>query len=176
MTVSSLSRAWGSFASNQGSLSTMYLFVVLIKFQMEINALWKASLGKDDSVSDRVSPAVSMRTLSSSEGAWATGTFPSQYFTAIVKVLLTRFPRSFARSELSLWTKLSSLKFESRPKTMSLSRKYLNASRPYLSFISKGFTTVPLLLDILPSSIFHQPCTFKCLNSSIPAAFSIVGQ
>ncbi len=154
MMARSFSRFAGSLARFQGSFSTMCLLAAPTSSQMAMSALCSDRSAKQASTSATVFCA-SSGSLTSSAASGGAGIFPSQYLTAIVTERLTRLPRSLARSELSLATNASSEKLESRPNTMSRSRKYRKASRPYLSFRSSGRTTLPRLLDILLESEFQ---------------------
>ena len=72
-------------------------------------------------------------------------------------ILFKRFPKSFPKSELILSIKAFCEKSPSCPKGTSLKRKYLNASNPYASATSLGFTTFPYDLLIFSPSLVHQP-------------------
>ena len=91
-------------------------------------------------------------------------------------ILLSKFPKSFARSLLYLVINDSSEKFESCPNFISLIKKNLTESSSSSSIKSKGFITLPTDLLIFESLLSHQPWAKIVFGRSKPIDISIVGQ
>ncbi len=139
-------------------------------------AVLKLNLSISLSTLDAAAKTISLSSLSGPSSFPAGGTIPSLYFSIIDTVLLTRFPRSFARSEFILFNITSLVKTPSWPKVYSLSKKYLRASTPYLSISFTGSTMLPLDLDIFPPSNRIHPCPSTFLGSGSERDISIAGQ
>ena len=126
----------------------MYLLALEITLNISASALlsWVSSINLAIfSLKD-----VAILISSSSTGALSlsVGSVPPKYFSTIATVLETRFPRSFARSELILLIIISLENELSAPSAISLKIWYLIASAPYLSPNTIGSTTLPIDLLI----------------------------
>ena len=120
------------------------------------------------SVSTSIAPA----TLSS----LASVSTPSKYLFVMDIVLLTRFPSTFARSELNLSTISSQLITPSLSKGISCNTKYLTASTPKKSTKVSAYITFPFDLLILPSPCKSQGCPNTCFGSGKSSAIRKIGQ
>jgi len=121
-TASSLSIS-PSFPSFHGCVSSMYLFERLINVQRAFRASSKAKRSINVSISLTVLFARSSISLSISSLLKLWGSSPPRNFSIIWRLLLRRFPRSFARSEFILCTMAFSEKSPSLPKGTSRSTK-----------------------------------------------------
>ena len=176
ITTSSLSLFASSFASTQGVVSSMYLFVLWTTFQISSRAMLNFHSFIASSTLSAHVVASSFSSASGPSSFPAAGMMPPQYLSIIETVLETRFPRSFARSKFILLSITSLVKIPSCPNVYSLRRKYFRASIPYLSIRSTGSTTLPFDFDILPPSIRSQPCPFTCCGIGRSRLISIAGQ
>jgi len=104
-TASNSSFLASSLAKAQGIVSSIYLLVLLINFQADSNASLNCNLFISNSKFSTEVLAVSFKLSSNSVLTFGIGIIPSLYFSTIETVLLTKFPKSFAKSELSLVTK-----------------------------------------------------------------------
>ena len=104
-TVSNSPFLASSLAKAQGIVSSIYLLVLLINFQADSKASLNWSLFISISKFSTDNLAVSFKLSSNAVATFAIGIIPSLYFSTIETVLLTKFPKSLARSELSLVTK-----------------------------------------------------------------------
>ncbi len=112
-----------SLPSFQGWVSSMYLFERLMKVHRALSASSKAKRSMQDSISLTVLLARSSISLSISSLLKLMGRSPPRNFSIIWRLLLKRFPRSLARSELILFTMASSEKSPSWPNGTSRSTK-----------------------------------------------------
>ena len=104
------------------------------------------------------------------------GTFPSKYLLTIDTVLFTKFPKSLHKSELYLSIKLSGVYNPSCDVCISLNKKYLVASTPYLLINFSGYTTFPFDFDIFPSFIIIKLWTNIFFGNGKSNAIKNIGQ
>ena len=104
ITSLSLSFLASSFASTQGSVSSIYLLQRLnrLKISVMASATWSPSIL--DSTAAFVALTTETRSSSTLSLTPVLSTTPSKYLFVIDIVLFTRFPKTLARSELILST------------------------------------------------------------------------
>ena len=91
-----------SFASNQGSVSSIYLLQRLNKVNISVIASAARSSFILSTILTRQAVAISLSSLSTGSSTPVDSITPPKYLLLIATVLLTRFPSVLARSELYL--------------------------------------------------------------------------
>ena len=148
-TVASLGFKSGLFASTQGVVSSIYLFARPISLKISCSAFGTLSCSISVT-SDWCKPsAKAISSLSISSFLSGAGRTPPKDWLIIADVLETRLPKSLTRSVL-IRVKSDSFEYApSLPNGISRSKKYLNASEPYLATISLGSVSSVLILSCL---------------------------
>ena len=101
-TVFNLSSLLGSFAIAQGSVSSIYLLHLLKISKADSTASWIFKSSMLFMVLSMQSFATVYKLSSNSSFTFLSSSVPAKYLFIIAIVLLTRFPRTFARSVLYL--------------------------------------------------------------------------
>ena len=173
----SLSSSTSDFANVQGAVSSIYLLLLEIIFQISPNALLTCILSMFSSNAFTFSITYFSNSSSCSFLTLVNfGTTPSKYLFIIPIVLFNKFPKSLHKSILYLSTNPSGVNTPSCPYCNSFSKKYFVASNPYLSLNNSGYTIFPLDLDIFPSFIIIQPCAYNFLGNGKSSAIRNIGQ
>ena len=163
-TVLSLSSSFSSLAKSHGVVSSIYLLEALKQLNISSIASAIRKLSILDLTFSPKCESLSINEASNSVEISVLDTTPSKYLCDIEIVLLTKFPKIFARSVLLRSIIKSSVIIPSSANGVSCKTKYLIVSTPYFSTKSSAYKTFPFDLLILSPPDNNQGCPKICFG------------